>query len=307
MARDAGFVDLQWVYPAETGFYQPILLARRPTQEEVAEAGPQTELDAGAVPLDTPPVIRHQFYPDDLGENPFEEAPGFKRDTLVQTRTPDGQVIVSRRKQITLVMFSGGIDSVYVLYRLLKESDDEIVAHHIHFVNIERRHEAEARACRVVVDYLKKTVRDFIYTESAIDRSRFRAFGMDDMAVGFEVGIVHSSLIVDRGIGFDRWTSGTCLEEELEYFGASEIERFENVLNCVQGSCYPNPAPRFFQLKIIPKKAQMDYMGQALVDLCWTCRTPVWAEDGSASECGTCKTCVLMGKIRRGEQTIAQR
>jgi len=111
---------------------------------------------------------------------------------------------------------------------------------------------------------------------------------------------------MDRGFGVDRWTSGTCLEEELEYYGEQEVERFEHVLNTAAASCYPNPPPRFFQLKIIPKRDQMAYMGEVLTSLCWTCREPVWDGD-TPQECGVCKTCLLMNKIRSGEETIPQK
>jgi hypothetical protein len=30
LLREAGFVDVRWLMPAETGFYQPLVLARRP-------------------------------------------------------------------------------------------------------------------------------------------------------------------------------------------------------------------------------------------------------------------------------------
>jgi 7-cyano-7-deazaguanine synthase in queuosine biosynthesis len=53
---------------------------------------------------------------------------------------------------ISLMMLSGGIDSTYVLARLLRETDDEILVHHVHFLNNSNRHIPEAAACKKIVD-----------------------------------------------------------------------------------------------------------------------------------------------------------
>lgn len=59
--------------------------------------------------------------------NPFEEEPTTRHDGPVRLRKADGIEEVVRRKQATLVMFSGGIDSTYALARLLRESEDNII------------------------------------------------------------------------------------------------------------------------------------------------------------------------------------
>ncbi|MEQ8443791.1 MAG: class I SAM-dependent methyltransferase [Alphaproteobacteria bacterium] len=305
----AGFDAIAWSDPSETGFFQSACTTTKTPVPDDHYRRSGLELPESVMQPPTDPdqaPARFRFFPEDLDRNPFEEEPNHSEGTLQQARKEDGTLVLIRRKQVTLVMLSGGIDSVYVLQRLLRESEDEIIAHHIHFINIEGRDRAEADACARIVEHLKKTVRPFVYTESAIDRRRFQGFGMDDMAVAFEVGVISTSFMIDRGFGIDRWTSGTCLEEELEYYGEQEVERFEHVLNTAAASCYPNPAPRFFQLKIIPKRDQMTYMGPELVDLCWTCRAPVWDGD-TPRECGTCKTCSLMNEIRAGKETIPHR
>ncbi len=301
--REIGFQADAWKAPQETGFHRPLVMATKPPVPTAFFAPAPLDIPVRP-PLAPPPEAartKFQFYPEDMDRNPFEESPGDKKFAAL---TVDDANAPPTRKQVTLVMLSGGIDSVYVLHRLLKESDDEVIAHHIHFVNREGRHKAEDIACKRIVSHLRKSVRAFHYTESTIDRRRFEAFGMDDMCVGFEVGIVSNSFLVNRGYPIDRWTSGTCLEEELEYYGSDEIERFEHVLNSAAASSYPGKAPRYFQLKIIPKIEQLGHMGQELVDLCWTCRTPVWDQKGEPSECGTCKTCTLMTHLRAGEETV---
>ena len=70
-------------------------------------------------------------------------------------------------------MLSGGIDSVSVLKRILLETDESLYVHHIHLKNNEgveyERYKKESEAVRKIVPYMKKTFRNFNYTESTID------------------------------------------------------------------------------------------------------------------------------------------
>ena len=46
-----------------------------------------------------------------------------------------------------IVMWSGGIDSTFKLAYLLKETEYQVHAHHVHIVNREGRSQAEPAAC----------------------------------------------------------------------------------------------------------------------------------------------------------------
>ncbi len=207
-------------------------------------------------------------------------------------RDPKRGIVVSRRRKVTLVMLSGGIDSVYTLVKLLRETDDEILAHHVDLINQEDRFRIEGKRCLEIVKHCREHYRDFSFSQSAVDHRGFRFFGYDMVTVGFEAGIVAHSYLDAKGQPVDRWTVGTCTEE-----GHWE-ERFKHVEACVAANCFPEAPPKFFLLPMVTKRAEMDYLGEALVDLCWTCRTPVPTEDGVA-ECGRCKTCELMIEVRR--------
>ena len=309
--REAGLVDLVWMAPEETSFYQPIGAARRPLAGETVEEEDEWDAVSSVVlpGLRKPvpePEGEEPVYLEDVEDNPFEEAPDFKLSTLGVVTGTDGRERVVRRRQATLVMLSGGIDSVYILAKLLRESDDEVLAHHIHLVNPENRYKAEARACRRIVEHLRRDERHFFYTESLIDRSRFKAFGFDDLVIAFEVGLISLSFMADRGYGIDRWAAGICMEEELEQWNEA-VELQEHMLNAAAASSWPQPPPRFFQLKIVSKCEEMDYLGPELLSLCWTCREPVWRDDGPPRECGRCETCELMAKVRGGEETVPRR
>lgn len=197
-----------------------------------------------------------------------------------------------KAKRATLVMFSSGIDSAYTLVKLLRETDDDIYAHHVHMVNVEGRHEVEARRSRAIVEHCTRNVRKLNYSETTIDHRNMRWFGFDIMAVGFEAGIVAHSFHRARGRPMDRWTIGTCLEE------GHDEERFAHVLAACAANCYPTRPPPFFLLPLVPKAEEIAYLPEAVADLCWTCRRPVREGGGEPRECGTCKTCRLMATVR---------
>lgn len=252
-----------------------------------------------------PPIdnetARFALCPADLGPNPFEEEPGTRRNTLVMAETLAGKRIVGRRPQVTLVMFSGGLDSTYALVRLLRECDDEIIAHHIHLMNVENRHRIEAERCTRIVDWCRANIRDFYFTQSAHDRRHFRVTGFDEMAVGFEVGLIQQSFIEDRHHPIDRWTLGMCLEDELSQTEDQEAEYFQHVLACAAATAYPLRPPRYFQLKLNSKREKMEYLGPALTELCWACRRPIHHPDGRIEACGECNTCRQIAAARSGE------
>ena len=195
------------------------------------------------------------------------------------------------RRRATLMMFSAGVDSTYTLVKLLRETDDEVFAHHVHFINAEGRHEVEAERARAIARYCGRNIRHLNYSETSIDHRNMRWFGFDIMGVGFEAGICAHSFLRARRRPFDRWMIGTCLEE-----GHNE-KRFQHVEAMVRGNCYPNVAPPFEMLPMVSKAEEIAYLGPELAEMCWTCRRPVKTETGFA-ECGECETCKTMMEAR---------
>jgi hypothetical protein len=77
-----------------------------------------------------------------------------------------------------IVMWSGGIDSTFKLAYLLKETEYQIHAHHVHIINREGRSQKEQAACRALRPRLK-AIRGFTYTESRIDHRQHRGIPFD--------------------------------------------------------------------------------------------------------------------------------
>ena len=224
------------------------------------------------------------------------EAGRLKRAVLIAEKRHAAPAVPSKpaapaRKRSTLVMLSGGIDSVYVLWKLLTESDDEIIAHHINFVNNERRHVIEAQRCRQIVSYLRRSLRPFEYTESTLDHRAYAFFGYDMVAVGFEAGLAAHSHLFRKNRPIDRWTFGACVEEEIGVQG-----RWPHVLACCAANCFPHEAPEFFALPTVTKQEEVHSLPPDLVNLSWGCRRPVMTESGYRA-CGICKTCKLLRSV----------
>ena len=149
--------------------------------------------------------------PDIPGYVEEDAGPGIQIKEVL--KSDEGNLVTRNRPRITLVMLSGGIDSAYVLAKVLRESDDIVLAHHIHLINKEGRHLQEAKACEQIVQYCKTHIRDFYYTQSVIDRRKFRAFGIDIITAASEAGIVVQSYRADTGSLVDRWTVGINAED----------------------------------------------------------------------------------------------
>lgn len=214
-----------------------------------------------------------------------------------------------QRRYTRLILFSGGIDSTYLLAQILRETEDPVIAHHVHLINREKRHNAEAKACKQIVEYCRANYRDFRFTESTVDRSNFRTMGYDVITVAAEGGIAASNYLLDTGQMPDFWMLGLN-EEEAQALEDTKVtgsktttlqkpsqSRLNYLLAAMAASCYPNAPPKYLRPIIKPKRELMEYMGQDLVNLCWTCRRPI-ETNGEFTECGECITCKLMLSIK---------
>ncbi len=252
------------------------------------------------LPIDQPRARRTPALIDALSKRTQQAEQGnLKRIVVIAKRrdaTPLSQVRTvpaTDTKKVTLVMLSGGLDSVYTLWKLLTETDDTVLVHHINFVNFERRYVIEAERCRKIVEYLQKQVREFQYSETTLDRRSQLFAGYDTMACGYEVGIVASSFLLKHNRAVDRWTVGSCLEE------GGWSARWRYVEDSVKSSAYPLQAPEFFTLPIVSKQEEIDAVPSELLRLTWACRRPILTEAGY-EPCGVCQTCKLFAQTSHG-------
>jgi hypothetical protein len=185
---------------------------------------------------------------------------------------------------ITLLMFSGGLDSTYVLFKLLRDTDDVVVVHHIHLLTNLGRHVPEASSCLKIVDYCRKNIRPFSYSESAIDHRGHRCHGYDLIAAGFEAGMVASSFYAATHKYVDRWTLGVAKDDPMP------AARIKHAQNCCSFNCQHRPAPRLFLFPAVGPREEIEYLPRDLFDLTWSCRQPTGIPH-DIRPCGKCVPC----------------
>jgi hypothetical protein len=189
---------------------------------------------------------------------------------------------------ISLVRLSGGIDSTYALHKVLSETDDEVLVHHVHLLTDAGRYIPEAEACRRVVEYCRSRHRPFHFSESTIDHRRFVAVGVDIIAVGLEAGMVASSYAIAtrRKKFIDRWILGVSADDTIPEFRISEASSVARS-NCITRE---ERKPNLFIFPRISLRDQVSFLPRELVDLTWSCRFPRGLSS-SPRPCGNCISC----------------
>ena len=194
-------------------------------------------------------------------------------------------------------MWSGGIDSTYVIAKQLLETENNIFAHHISLVNCERRARAEEVAINKLCQKLSK-IRDFKLTRNLIDDSKMPTIVYDMARVCFEVGAVSKAFCHHTiPIYLDKWTIGTNKEE------GHWQERWDIIEPAVRAAEWSPGRDRFIKFELqdlVTKREEMDYLAKHdLLEDCWYCRTPVKIiSDSVYTPCGKCKTCEEVNKAK---------
>jgi 7-cyano-7-deazaguanine synthase in queuosine biosynthesis len=191
-----------------------------------------------------------------------------------------------------LVMLSGGVDSTAALVWALRETDEPVHAHHMHLINHEGRHEAEAEACRRIIAFCRQTWRDFDYSELTLDFSAMLWIPWDMLCVCFAAG-----QIVHKRPDIVRLVIGTCREE------GHWRERWDHIYRMVEGAAWPARAPELLLPFLDRSKAEeMEYLPAEIRSLVWSCRQPVRSGSGLAPRdgssylpCGRCRACEMTG------------
>ena len=199
-------------------------------------------------------------------------------------------------KDKTVVLWSGGVDSTGALYKILKDYDDDVVAHHIHFKNRERRWEAEKDAVDKMLPWLRKNVRDFEYSESTIEMD-LRFIGWDIMHAMYIGGLVIES---EKGKNIERYklVLGDNAEDFNSYQWKSPIAQLLAIITSLKHPQESQDIPYLWQIMAtITKQDIWDLLPDFLKENIWGCRTPE-SDAGKWVECGKCVTCRDLKKVR---------
>src|SRR5688572_16255088 len=185
-------------------------------------------------------------------------------------------------------MFSGGLDSTAMLVKLLDETADELRVHHIRMVNKEKRDRAEQRAVEAIVAYCRRHYRPFRYSESGLEFEELEAIPIDYLSIAF----VACQVAIDTP-GCRRVAIGAlAADTDIVNRTARQRRVFDAMYECYRARKLGEPQVEWaFPVYHAAKAELAAALPQQLLDLTWSCRRPVPANDGWLA-CGACKACL---------------
>ena len=185
-------------------------------------------------------------------------------------------------KPTILAMYSGGLDSLGMIYKLLTDDeykDYDVHVHHVHNKNVENRHRAEAIAVNLATQELKRLGLAFVYSESEIGSPPFgKYFLFDTDTMNFFAGYVASvnPSIVKVAMGMQA-NDGNYSLEDRRVRGNRILSAFTD-------------AEKIYPVLNMTKREIYHMLPASLRNMFWSCRRPVYLER-SITPCGRCDTC----------------
>ena len=188
-------------------------------------------------------------------------------------------------QQIILAMYSGGLDSLGMIYKLLTDpeyKDYVLHIHHVHNRNVEHRDRAEAIVVERVLKELEQLGFSFIYSESEIASQPYNGkFMYDTDSINFFAGYICSvnPHIKKVAMGMQANDHNHSLEERRI--------RANKIFTAF------TDAEKIFPVLDMTKREIYDSLPESLRDTFWSCRRPVYSEKNIAP-CGRCDTCAKL-------------
>jgi 7-cyano-7-deazaguanine synthase in queuosine biosynthesis len=184
-----------------------------------------------------------------------------------------------------LAMYSGGLDSLGMVYKLLTDPAYKghlIHIHHIHNRNIENRDRAEGIVVPLVLKELEQLGFMFTYSESQIGSQPYNGkFLFDTDSINFFAGYICSvnPNIVNVAMGMQANDANQSLEDRRRRADAI-LAAFTDV-------------KKIYPVLDMTKREIQDSLPDSLKKMFWSCRRPVYTEKNIAP-CGKCDTCVKL-------------
>ena len=182
-------------------------------------------------------------------------------------------------------MYSGGLDSLGMIYKLLSDPEykDYIIhIHHVHQRNVEHRDRAEAIAVENSLKEITRLGYSFIYSESEIGSQPYnRQFMFDTDSINFFAGYICSvnPNIKKVAMGMQVNDHNHSLEDRRKRANAI-FTAFTTV-------------EKIFPVLEMNKREIYDSLPDSLKNIFWSCRRPVYSEKNIAP-CGKCDTCIKL-------------
>lgn len=195
----------------------------------------------------------------------------------------------------TLVMFSGGLDSTAMLFKLLTETQDALRVHHVRLINREGRARAEQDAVESIVAWCKKNTRPFVYSESTLDFSELVAIPIDYLSVAFAACQVAIDTPECNRIAVG--TLAADLDEIKRSVTTAQRRVFDAMYACYRARKLGEATLEWIYPVYELSKAEVaTVLPPELLAMTWSCRRPV-VEQGGYRICGICKPCVKRAEV----------
>lgn len=183
-------------------------------------------------------------------------------------------------------MFSGGLDSTGVFWKLIQEKQS-IHVHHMNLINQENRSDAEKVAVKNVCEYMKKFI-NFEYSESTHECPDIDGkFMWDSDMYNFMAGYIclMSNKINKVALGLTK-TDLSSSDQKIK----KRIERGTSILKCFAN------VEKIYPVVDMTKQQIYDMLPKDLSNITWSCRTPIYSDDG-IKRCKRCKSCFELKNI----------
>lgn len=204
------------------------------------------------------------------------------------------------KKETILCMFSGGLDSLGMLYLLLTDerySSYKLHVHHMVLKNIENRALAEKVACQRIVEFFRaRQFKAFEYSESLFDYGFMQKYFMFDSTL---YGFMGANMMINDPT-IVMLASGRSKDDiKADQGDYSRINQGLDVYHAVLPEPIKYQRPYILPVAHLNRQEIWDLLPENLRVLAWSCRRPVY-ENEQAKECGECDSCKSMKKVRGG-------
>ena len=182
-------------------------------------------------------------------------------------------------------MYSGGLDSLGMTYKLLTEpeyKDYAIHIHHVHQRNVENRHKAEAIVVSMVLKKLEQLKFSFTYSESEIASQPYNGnFMYDTDSINFFAGYICSA-----NPNIKKVAMGMQANDHNQVLAERRV-RANKILQAF------TDVEKIYPVLEMSKREIYDSLPSSLRNMFWSCRRPTYTEKNIAP-CLKCDTCVKL-------------
>lgn len=184
---------------------------------------------------------------------------------------------------IIYVLVSGGMESVYMLWKLMKESPYEIRAHHIKLDTPQGRQKAEWIAFNNSIKWLRDNV-----GKIGISTSEHR-HSFDTYIPDYTI-ITYTAYCLSCEPGVIAVAQGQTPIDNPP--SLAFMDRRNHMLAIYKSLTRQNTVPQVFPIFGTTREQILEEMPRELFQLTWSCRTPVQTITNGWEACGKCDVCI---------------